>query len=443
MKIRLNAWAVFGVSSIILLLWGCGGGGGGEAGSISYTGLKTQAAIDSKNALDIVTSAYQGGDLGNTVGELGMVQNSTSDKQRSRPRTLILSVSLEKILHKFETSSISANIAVGTVITVSDTIAGDCGGSASFAIRLDDQTGNFTGSFNFSSYCSDNVTISGNMNASGQINLTTKSFVRLDLSSDSITVTSSNDSFTVAGDITLDFPSNAGCLGGPIGCPNTAVMNLFVRDESTGKVYWAKDYSIASLEFGDYLNISVSGVFYHPDHGYVVLSTQESLRINTGDDHPSSGILVFAASGGTKAQLIALSSTTFEVIADTNGDGIYDYHSGALNWSDLKPVSGSPPSPPTGVNAVAGNKQVTISWDTIQGLNYNLYMASESGVSKDNYGTLQGGMRHSRVTSPFVHNGLTNGTTYYFVATAMNANGESAESDEISTTPTISTSTIP
>lgn len=100
----------------------------------------------------------------------------------------------------------------------------------------------------------------------------------------------------------------------------------------------------------------------------------------------------------------------------------------------------SPPSAPTGVSAVPGNTLVSISWSPVSGAtSYNLYMASVAGVTKSNYATLTGGMKHTGVTSAYIDTGLTNGTTYYFVVTALNASGESVESIEVSATPSIGT----
>ncbi len=91
---------------------------------------------------------------------------------------------------------------------------------------------------------------------------------------------------------------------------------------------------------------------------------------------------------------------------------------------------------PTGVTATAGNGQVTISWNSVTGAaSYNIYMAAQSGVTKSNYSTKTGGMTHTNVTSPYVHTGLTNGTTYYFVATAVNSVMESTESSEVNALP--------
>jgi CSLREA domain-containing protein/uncharacterized repeat protein (TIGR02543 family) len=103
-------------------------------------------------------------------------------------------------------------------------------------------------------------------------------------------------------------------------------------------------------------------------------------------------------------------------------------------------LSGSgaqPPAPPQNVQAVPGDGQVTLSWSPVQGATfYNIYMATQSGVTKANWQSKPGGMKHEGITgTTFTHTGLQNGTTYYFVVTAVNAAGESAESQEVSATP--------
>ena len=90
----------------------------------------------------------------------------------------------------------------------------------------------------------------------------------------------------------------------------------------------------------------------------------------------------------------------------------------------------SAPSAPTGVSATAGNGQVSISWTSVSGAtSYNIYWSTTSGVTKTTGTKLTGG------TSPYTHTGRTNGTTYYYVVTAVNSYGESSESSQVSGTP--------
>ena len=82
-----------------------------------------------------------------------------------------------------------------------------------------------------------------------------------------------------------------------------------------------------------------------------------------------------------------------------------------------------PPSFPRNVMASAGNMQVTLQWDPSAGTDsYNVYWGTSPGV------TVATGMLIAGVTSPFTHSPLMNGTTYYYVVTAVNAGGESPES---------------
>ena len=85
------------------------------------------------------------------------------------------------------------------------------------------------------------------------------------------------------------------------------------------------------------------------------------------------------------------------------------------------------PAAPMGVMATGGTNQVTISWSPVSGAtSYNIYWSTASGV------TVSTGTKISSATSPYIHAGLSAGTAYYYIVTAVNSAGESAASPQVS-----------
>jgi photosystem II stability/assembly factor-like uncharacterized protein len=90
------------------------------------------------------------------------------------------------------------------------------------------------------------------------------------------------------------------------------------------------------------------------------------------------------------------------------------------------------PPGPTGAVALAGIRSATISWDETPGAtSYTVYLGLDAALSPSHFTA-----RFPNVTSPFQVNGLGNGTTYYFVVTAMHGARETLPSNTVfATTP--------
>lgn len=108
----------------------------------------------------------------------------------------------------------------------------------------------------------------------------------------------------------------------------------------------------------------------------------------------------------------------------------------ACGGSESNAPGGGIPGVVSNVTAVVTAGEIQLTWPAVSGaLSYNVYMASESGVTRVNVGTLNGNMTHNGLATVFDHPpGLDPNTTYYFVVTARNQAGEGAESCEVTAT---------
>jgi hypothetical protein len=104
---------------------------------------------------------------------------------------------------------------------------------------------------------------------------------------------------------------------------------------------------------------------------------------------------------------------------------------GASGGTGAAADCGSTPGPtPPGLNAIRGNGTVGLEWTPVLGAtSYNVYWSTSAGVTPGTGQALTG------IPRGYVQTGLTNGTPYYYVVTAVTAGGESPPSAEVSATP--------
>lgn len=88
------------------------------------------------------------------------------------------------------------------------------------------------------------------------------------------------------------------------------------------------------------------------------------------------------------------------------------------------------PSAPASLTATAGDAKISLSWSSATGA--STYNVKRSTSSSGAYTTIATGVSGTS----YVDTGLSNGTTYYYVVSAVNSVGESVNSTQVSAVPT-------
>jgi hypothetical protein len=101
---------------------------------------------------------------------------------------------------------------------------------------------------------------------------------------------------------------------------------------------------------------------------------------------------------------------------------------GLIDFKNIR-TDGAPEPASVQPTQKEADKPVTLAWESVPGAtSYNLYWRNQAGVTKQN------GKKISNVKNPYKITGWKSGLTYYFVITAVNKDGESKESAEMSYT---------
>jgi autotransporter-associated beta strand protein len=240
--------------------------------------------------------------------------------------------------------------------------------------------------------------------------------------------------FSVGGAPTLTFKTNQlggtiiGTLGSYNNIGNTREMamdwntNTFFDgpNSSNGSNCWA------GLDLGTGISTPINQINYCPRAGY------ESRMVGgvfQGANQPdfSDAVTLFTVSTQPTAGVL-----TSQVITNQSPFRYVRYFSPVNGWGNIAEEEfytvTTPPNAPTSVSASPGNGQVSLSWSPVAGAtSYNVKRSLTSGSG---YGTVT-----NVVSTSFVNTGLANSTTYYFVVSATNSYGESANSSEVSATP--------
>lgn len=144
-----------------------------------------------------------------------------------------------------------------------------------------------------------------------------------------------------------------------------------------------------------------------------------------------------STTSGAETQVAAPASNSYTDAGLTNGTKYFyvvsavDSGGESANSAEVSATPAAPltpPATPSGLQATAGNAEVSLSWNASAGAaTYNLKRSTTNGGP---YNTIS-----SPAAANYSDTSVTNGTTYYYVVSAVNSAGESANSAQASATP--------
>jgi fibronectin type 3 domain-containing protein len=201
------------------------------------------------------------------------------------------------------------------------------------------------------------------------------------------------------------------------------------RAAITDGSYSSEQNANTGVDFSFRSNFHLAFVFNPPGGTLAIYTNGVLAGINTGITIPMSSVNdVYNWIGRSLYSGDSYVGCTLDEFRIYNG-ALSEYQiaaAQALGANQLLPTDA--PAVPTGLVATGTNMQVTLGWNAVSGAtNYSLKWSLTNGSGYVTLTNLAG--------TSFVHTGLTNGTTYYYVVSALNAAGESAVSASASATP--------
>jgi hypothetical protein len=289
------------------LLTACSGGGGGGASappSPAYTGRTTQAAITPANAPVLTQTA-----LGGT--QAGAVTLDRSGPSLDGESPLPLAGVMQAV------GRLGADTRVGLATSggpLSGTVSGRCGGSATLngTYLLTDTTFTASGTLAADNYCSvapdgTSVYLSGALTFSMSGVSDTSYDLVLDTSY--ITIRQGASTWTYKLNYRCTYVNDVA---------GSETLTAIYRSPD-GKTYQVLGYQVTAVDATH--SLTITGRFYHPDHGWVDVSTAPGGLVTaycpaSGTYLPSSGWVKVTGASGAYAELVPVNCTSFQVCYD-------------------------------------------------------------------------------------------------------------------------------
>ena len=321
------------ITALVFWFAACSGGGSSNEGSsgLTYSGETSPATITEDNAGTLATSALDAGSNGSAFNLTGLATLSGVDSgtdASDQPMLLGFVRVLEDAVGDVDFAAVSEQNVSAAAQSENGSLAGSCGGNASYSISGNSNTGEFSGKFSFNGFCADGLTMNGSASFSGIVDMATDTLESFIFTFGAMTATSGSESVTLKGRIAFTVSDS------------TITMNLTIKNNTNGWMCKVENYVMVVDDQSSYTAISVSGRYYDQDYGYVELITNEPLRYYPAGEYPYYGKLTLygaigVGNGETSAVITAIDATHCQVEVDSVGIGTCSIVYDSILWSDL------------------------------------------------------------------------------------------------------------
>ncbi|NND65282.1 MAG: hypothetical protein HKM24_04870 [Gammaproteobacteria bacterium] len=296
--------------SIVFLLGFVGAcGGGGDDNAVTFIGETAQALVTTTNTPEIAPAALSNGILSaSSTSVIGRGASSTVSR---------------RVVGDFVNQMVTQKLSLAEIVTVSRVVVGPetdfCsgGGTVTATLNINENTGVFSAIAALNNCTEDGITSNGNLTFSGSVDLVSFEFDSPLLFTFGNLSISDNDAadITISGtmECDVDNPSMSSCT-----------QNFDVLNNVSDEIFRLENYQIVETPISGGTTISISGKFYHPEHGFVELITDTDMFVGDSDEWPTSGVIRLIGLSNSSARITMISTTQFMLEVDSDGDSTYE-----------------------------------------------------------------------------------------------------------------------
>src|SRR6185369_13320183 len=310
----------------------------------SFKGVITAATPTSANAEDLAMGSFGGGSIAAAIRSVAKTGENSAEATRNRPVLQLVQV-LKQSARRMEIPQKAALFRKPPQSALAKSVGrqsnyqlqGDSGGTATYALDVNDSTGSFFGTVVYKGYNSKGIIIDGTTEVLGTMDVDRQQLSRLTLSFRSLSLQSGNSTLFLTGSLSWGFNF--------VSSTETLSMNMVLQVQSSAKTYWFNNYELVTVYSGNSLTLTISGRYYDHDCGYVDLTTETPLVATYGSHWPSQGVLKSSGKNGNWVRL-NFQANTMAIEADTDGDSNPDWH--VERPSNVTPAGNTAPTADAG-----------------------------------------------------------------------------------------------